>query len=764
MTADWAGLASAFASPPSASRPWAFWFLNDDTPLPELLEQLDAFAEAGFGTVCPCARIGLSEEIGYLTPTWWEFMRAIVAHCAELGLRVVLYDEASYPSGAANGLVTQQNPEYASRCLRRASVEVDLAPEEVRYVRPQLGRSLWDRRVATVVTTASGRTLVTPEEGGLVRLTATDLGTGRVRVTSFFDAPSGGTIRGAHAWQDDGSALAPASADLMNPAAVAAFLHLTHDAYAQHLGTWFGSTIVAMFTDEPEAIGRHAHADAVSWTPGFEADLAAAAGASIEETLLHLEDVFDGGPWARTLEDAVGARVGRIYHAAQRAWCDAHGIALTGHPKRADEVEALASFTWPGQDVVWRWVLPGPTALHGDQSAAPRSAASAAILRRRADPTDVVPVVNEVYGAYGWQLSFDEMKWLADWLSVRGTTAFLVHALFASVRDNRAYESEPDVGLHHAWWPKLPTFLAYLARTSMLGEALTATPSVAVAVVGDRVPVDEVAPLYEHQIGFVYAPVSSLPGAGFSTVVCRPADADAVRAALPKGPVVIAEGDRWWEGLTPEGPRVASGKAADLRVRAGSLAGLAGVQLTNEGEDAIVVETAGAVWDPWTGQIVAAPPTWTLQRRASIWLTDAVPACATTLPDTCMPGPAVALSGWSTDHPDIAGLGDWTRTPPCERFAGTVTYRAAFELDAASDLLLDLGKVGDAASIRVNGEPVAASFWAPYRCRIATQATVAGENIVEVAVTNSMANRYEGALLPSGLLGPVRLNLAAPSA
>ncbi|MFZ2481608.1 MAG: glycosylhydrolase-like jelly roll fold domain-containing protein, partial [Propioniciclava sp.] len=141
-----------------------------------------------------------------------------------------------------------------------------------------------------------------------------------------------------------------------------------------------------------------------------------------------------------------------------------------------------------------------------------------------------------------------------------------------------------------------------------------------------------------------------------------------------------------------------------------------------------------------------------------------VPACATTLPDTCTPGPDVALSGWSTDHPDIAGLGDWTRTPPCERFAGTVTYRAAFELDAASDLLLDLGKVGDAASIRVNGEPVAASFWAPYRCRIATQATVAGENIVEVAVTNSMANRYEGALLPSGLLGPVRLNLAVPSA
>lgn len=67
-------LAAGFASPPVASRPWAFWFLNDDTPLAELTAQLDAFAAAGFGTICPCARIGLSDAIGYLTDAWWELM------------------------------------------------------------------------------------------------------------------------------------------------------------------------------------------------------------------------------------------------------------------------------------------------------------------------------------------------------------------------------------------------------------------------------------------------------------------------------------------------------------------------------------------------------------------------------------------------------------------------------------------------------------------------------------------------------------------
>ena len=61
----------------------------------------------------------------------------------------------------------------------------------------------------------------------------------------------------------------------------------------------------------------------------------------------------------------------------------------------------------------------------------------------------------------------------------------------------------------------------------------------------------------------------------------------------------------------------------------------------------------------------------------------------------------------------------------------------------------------------VNGAPVADLFWAPYRCPVPADATRAGRNTLAVRVTNSSANRFEGALLPSGLLGPVTLHLAA---
>lgn len=762
-------LAAGFEAPPVASRPWAFWFLNDATPLAELTEQLDAFAAAGFGTVCPCARIGLAESIGYLTPAWWELMRGVVAHCATLGLRVVLYDEASYPSGAANGQVVAENPEYASRCLVRARAEASLDEGEVAYLRPNLGRELWSRRVATVVRGADGvRRLVDADEAGLIRVSAAEHGVGTVAAEAFFDAPSGGTIRGAHVWQDDESPLAPASADLMNPDAVAAFRRLTHDAYAEHVGAWFGSTIVALFTDEPAPLGRGPRPGALAWTPGLEADLAQASGLPLEEVLRDLGDAFVPAAALHALhEQVVAQRVATVYHGAQRAWCDAHGLALTGHPERPDEVAALEAFTWPGQDTVWRWVLPGETALHGEESAGPRTASSAAVLRRLADPTDVVPVVNEVYGAYGWRLTLDEMKWLADWLAVRGTSAFLLHALFASVRGNRAFESEPDLGLANAWWPHLPRFLTYLARMSLLGEALVESPAVAVAVLGDRVPVEEVAPLYERQIGFVYAGPDALATGAFGAVVCRPDDAEAVRAAAPRATVVVAGSDGWLDALASCGPQVLRGDRSTLRVRAGRLPGTDARLLTNEGEDPLVLDLHGTVWDAWTGELRTVDGPTELPRRGSLWLTGPVPGVAlsaasgdgTARTDAMTQGGGVPLDPWATQP--AAPAGDWTDDPAWETFAGAVTYVTGFELAEPTGLLLDLGAVGDNADVTLNGTEVAALLWAPYRCAIPATATRRGRNELRVRVTNSSANRWEGALRPSGLMGPVTLSVDA---
>ena len=111
-------------------------------------------------------------------------------------------------------------------------------------------------------------------------------------------------------------------------------------------------------------------------------------------------------------------------------------------------------------------------------------------------------------------------------------------------------------------------------------------------------------------------------------------------------------------------------------------------------------------------------------------------------------------------------------------FSGTAEYSKTIMAPSAQGrVILDLGTVKNLAEVLVNGERVAVLWKAPFRCDI-TDALREGENSLVVRVTNLWVNRIIGdeqpgatrytltphkfysasdALLPSGLIGPVRL-------
>lgn len=55
-------------------------------------------------------RTGLDTE--YMGNEYLEIMARCVAFCRENDMLACLYDEDRWPSGAAGGLVTRQNPDY----------------------------------------------------------------------------------------------------------------------------------------------------------------------------------------------------------------------------------------------------------------------------------------------------------------------------------------------------------------------------------------------------------------------------------------------------------------------------------------------------------------------------------------------------------------------------------------------------------------------------------------------------------------------------
>lgn len=110
-----------------------------------------------------------------------------------------------------------------------------------------------------------------------------------------------------------------------------------------------------------------------------------------------------------------------------------------------------------------------------------------------------------------------------------------------------------------------------------------------------------------------------------------------------------------------------------------------------------------------------------------------------------------------TDRP--TQLESWTTLDP--GFSGSATYRTTVELTEADladrRLMLDLGEVRELARVTVNGVELPRALWSPYVVD-ATEALRAGENTIEVRVTNTLQNRRRPKdPLPSGLLGPVSL-------
>ena len=139
---------------------------------------------------------------------------------------------------------------------------------------------------------------------------------------------------GSYRWT---TALAPAGwVNVCEPAAVARFIELTHEVYAKRLDRWFkNKTILGIFTDEPGHPTRVTFPDGkplVSFRKysGLEDEYKVATGRELKVDVERWLATKEGDVWSVYL-DLMGKRFRSAYFDQLRAWCDAHGILLTGH-------------------------------------------------------------------------------------------------------------------------------------------------------------------------------------------------------------------------------------------------------------------------------------------------------------------------------------------------------------------------------------------------------------------------------------------------
>ncbi|MBZ0301670.1 MAG: hypothetical protein K8J31_18125, partial [Anaerolineae bacterium] len=407
------------------------------------------------------------------------------------GMWVILYDEGMYPSGSSSGQVVAQNQAYQCRGMVR--INLDTA---------QPGSS-----VQGVTIGADGDPNLAPDQ---TLVTIADYQGQRYAIV---DRPIDSVIRGLHYLSEepaqpgaDPPEDSPPAADLLNPEAVACFIRLVYDRFDQEFGDYFGTTVRAIFTDEPMLLGRPREKGILPGTTGLLEHLNRFLGTDFGPSLPALWDDQAPPQIREDFERALEHRLQQTYYQQLYDWCEGHGIALTGHPAEADATAHLRFFHWPGQDIVWRWVEPdSPTALEGRQSTQAKAAASVMLHEGRRRNA------NEFCGAFGHSLTFDEMRWLANWLLVRGCNLLIPHAFYYSVRGPRRDERPPDVGPNSPWWDDGFTALADASRRlCWLNTDSEQICSVAILGENHRLPWRAAKVCFENQVDFNYVDLHDL--------------------------------------------------------------------------------------------------------------------------------------------------------------------------------------------------------------------------------------------------------------
>ena len=576
-----------------------FWFWNDELNEEEISRQLDEFQAHGVHAFVIHPRAGLPESLAWMSVRLLDFMRFAIAEAERRSMWVILYDEGMYPSGSSAGQVVAENPAFACR----GWVAVDLTTASP------------GSKIQGVVVDAQFQVQLNATQTLIAEVERRHDG----HRLAIVDQPIHTTIRGLHFIEQDPSRREdqrevdechPLAADLLNPDAMACFINKVYQRYYDEFSEYFGTTIRAIFTDEPSLLGKHDRPPGWGVRPGTR------------DALVHINRFlqYDFTPYLPVLWDdrelqaekyradynrAIKARLEETYYKPISAWCRQHGVQLAGHPDASDDIGILRHFDLPGQDLVLRYVEPGKaTALEGGHSTMGKCASSAMVhlgAKRNS---------NEFAGAYGHQLTFTEYRWLAIWLLIRGCNLLIPHAFYYSIRGPRIDERPRDVGLHSPWWKNYARFSNLTGKICWLNTDSQQVCGTAILGLSDFLPWESAKVCFQHQHDFNYLTIEDLlrrverardglriAGMTYRALIVEPAVMDRLSGEERKL-IVDIESQRqvvWWkrveetDGFLAQlycmdpNPFVFTPSPLDLRIRYVYKRGFAYLLLFNEG-------------------------------------------------------------------------------------------------------------------------------------------------------------------------------------
>ncbi len=428
-----AQIKSLFADPPREYSSAPLWVWNDLLTEEQVIESLRSLAAQEVKQAFIHPRPGLMTP--YLSADWFRLWKAALKEAERLDMNLWIYDENSYPSGFAGGFVPEAMPESRGRGLGLRDVK-----EPPRW-EPDT--------IAFFLLTGQGYEDVTAK----VRA-GQSLPEDRYIKASLLRARPGPWYGGK--WY----------VDLLYPGVTQKFLSITLDAYRREVGGQFGKRVPGSFTDEPQL----RPAGGLPWTDDLPQLFEKRWGYRLTDHLPALIDPL--GDWKRVrhnylqlLSELFIERWAKPYY----EYCAKNGIEFTGHywehewPNCVGVPDNMAMSAWqqrPGIDILMNQYSESVHAQFGNVRAVKELASVANQLGRKR-------TLCEAYGAGGWDLRFEDMKRIGDWLYVLGVNTLDQHLSYVSLRGARKRDHPQSFSYHEPWWDAYHVSAEYFTRLTL---------------------------------------------------------------------------------------------------------------------------------------------------------------------------------------------------------------------------------------------------------------------------------------------------------
>jgi hypothetical protein len=418
----------SFQSPGRDFASAPLWVWNDLLTETQIRETMRDLAAQQVKQVFVHPRPGLMTP--YLSDDWFQLWKVALSEAERLDMNVWIYDENSYPSGFAGGWVPKLMPEARGRGLAFRETTKPPGQEEAclavyrltdrGFERIKLGQEPPEARylVATVVRSANS-----PWHGG------------------------------------------ESYVDLMHPGVTERFLELTLEPYRRAVGDQFGRRIPGVFTDEPNV----RPAGGMPWTDSLPAAFKVRWGYDLMEHLPSLR--LPVGDWKRVrhnyfrvVHELFVERWAKPYH----DYCATNRLEFTGHywdhewPNCLGVPDNMAMYAWhqrPAIDVLMNQYQENTHAQFGNIRMVKE-------LSSVANQLGLPRTLCEAYGAGGWDLRFEDMKRIGDWIYVLGVNTLDEHLSYITLRGSRKRDHPQSFSYHEPWWPAYHVVAQYFTRLS----------------------------------------------------------------------------------------------------------------------------------------------------------------------------------------------------------------------------------------------------------------------------------------------------------